>query len=162
METKNEILRIYNDGKVFLHGKLVDKKDVKEVLSTLVNYVPEQEVQEELPKKGQVVWGRHDVNDTWSIGHFIKKEEDLYFLSEDNDDECFYPIKELTTKNPYEVEEDREPQIGDMVFAWDDLDEQYVSFGKLSNIADDKFPYFIDIPTPAGFKHCSLKNPLEK
>ena len=121
-----------------------------------------QEVEKELPKKGQIVWGRHDVNDTWSIGHFIKKEEDLYFLSEDNDDECFYPIKEITTKNPYEVEEDREPQIGDMCFFWDVENPKVVACGELGIVYPTPEIKYVPRNNYRFYKHCSLKNPLIK
>ena len=159
METKNEILRICNDGKVFLHGKLVDEKNVKEVLSTLVNYVPEQEVQEELPKKGQVVWVRDNDGQRWVITHFKEKEDNRYFCSAENNYNEAIGWNQLTTKNPYEVEEDREPQIGDMVYAWSDLKHGFV-YGELQLIESSGYPYIVKYH--GGFKHCSLKNPLIK
>ena len=162
MATKNEILRICNDGKVFLHGKLVDKKDVKEVLSTLVNYVPEQELEEELPKKGQVVWGKNVGYEKWYIGHFVKKEFKNYIINNTVDDENTggsFPI--ITTKNPYEVEEDREPQVGDMVFAWDVENTNMVHCAELLSIdLDENYPY--TLKNGDCFNFCSLKNPLIK
>ena len=118
------------------------------------------ELKEELPKKGQVVWVRDDYDEGWIIAHFSHKEDEFYrasILCNDKIPPCW---KFLTTKNPYEVEEDREPQIGDMVFAWNEENfsdlthDIYVSYG-----TGIKRVYKVGNKV---FKHCSLKNPLIK
>ena len=56
---------------------------------------------EELPKKGQIVWGRDKDYQNWHIYHFSHKSEDgLYHLSSDNSRNA-YILKQITTKNPY-------------------------------------------------------------
>ena len=118
-----------------------------------------QEVEEELPKKGQIVWVRDDYDEGWRIAHFSHKEDEFYRASIFWNDETPPCWKFLTTKNPYE-EEDREPQIGDMVFAWNEenfLDlthDIHVSYG-----TGIKRVYKVGNKV---FKYCSLKNPLIK
>ncbi len=64
-----------------------------------------QERPEELPKKGQIVWGRDEDYQSWHIYHFSHKtEEGLYALSSDNK-RSVYCLKQMTTKNPFENEE---------------------------------------------------------
>jgi len=64
-----------------------------------------QERPEELPKKGQIVWGRDEDYQSWHIYHFSHKtEEGLYALSSDNKKSIYY-LKQITTKNPFENEE---------------------------------------------------------
>lgn len=64
-----------------------------------------QERPEELPKKGQIVWGRDEDYQSWHIYHFSHKtEEGLYALSSDNKRSVYY-LKQMTTKNPFENEE---------------------------------------------------------
>ncbi len=59
---------------------------------------------EELPKKGQIVWGRDKDYQNWHIYHFSHKSEDgLYHLSSDNS-RSTYILKQITTKNPFENE----------------------------------------------------------
>ena len=117
-----------------------------------------QEVQEELPKKGHICWGRRQKS-VWFIGHFIEKKEGEYILSPDIEGINSKYYDEITTKNPYEAVEDREPKIGDMVFAWSDLKYGFV-YGELQLIESSGYPYIVKYH--GGFKHCSLKNPLIK
>jgi len=58
---------------------------------------------------------------------------------------------------------DREPKVGDMVFAWDVLEPKCeVTCGILNNIEpDNKYGYKYWMSN-TGYKHCSLKNPLIK
>lgn len=57
---------------------------------------------EELPKKGQIVWGRDKDYQNWHIYHFSHKSDDgLYHLSSDNSRNA-YILKQITTENPYE------------------------------------------------------------
>lgn len=64
-----------------------------------------QERPEELPKKGQIVWGRDKDYQSWHIYHFSHKSEDgLYHLSSDNSRSA-YILKQITTENPYENEQ---------------------------------------------------------
>jgi hypothetical protein len=61
-----------------------------------------QERPEELPKKGQIVWGRDYEFQSWHIYHFSHKAEDgIYHLSSDNKRNMFR-LKQITTENPYE------------------------------------------------------------
>lgn len=123
-----------------------------------------QEVEEELPYKGQVCWGKTSTTERWLIGHFMERSESEYVLSYGGISADFL-CQEITTKNPYEdVSEmentDREPKIGDMVFAWDDENPTVVICGKLNRIVDSYNKY--EVEDDGLFKHCSLKNPLVK
>jgi hypothetical protein len=60
---------------------------------------------EELPKKGDIVWGRDRDYQNWHIYHFSHKSEDgLYHLSSDNSRNA-YILKQITTINPYTNEQ---------------------------------------------------------
>ena len=60
-----------------------------------------QERPKELPKKGQIVWGRDKDYQNWHIYHFSHKSDDgLYHLSSDNSRNA-YILKQITTENPY-------------------------------------------------------------
>lgn len=132
-----------------------------------------QEVEEELPYKGQVCWGIDSLG-IWYVGHFVEKDEQgLYWVSNSNNHTPPFSFAEITTKNPYAVEEevskmettDREPEIGDMCFFWDNLDKNVLAFGRLENINKEaNAPFRLNYIDGAlfGFKHCSLKNPLIK
>jgi hypothetical protein len=64
-----------------------------------------QERPEELPKKGDIVWGRDKDYQNWHIYHFSHKTEDgLYHLSSDNSRNA-YILKQITTINPYANEQ---------------------------------------------------------
>ena len=64
-----------------------------------------QERPEELPKKGQIVWGRDYEFQSWHIYHFSHKTEDgIYHLSSDNKRNMFR-LKQITTENPYANEQ---------------------------------------------------------
>ena len=125
-----------------------------------------QEVQEELPNKGQICWGRDTNQDSWAIGHFIKKSSTYFIVSTYNDtDESFSKYTQITTKNPYEdVSEientDREPKIGDMCFFWDDDNPKFVVFSELLDINEGSLHKYVIVKT--AFKYCSLKNQLIK
>jgi len=122
-----------------------------------------QESEEVLPYKEQVVWGSNNEGEKWCIGHFIKKEFNEYMISHSLDEEDAGKFSIITTKNPYEVEEDREPQIGDMCFFWDDrhIDKNAIVCGKLSKINTENNSFYAGSLT-LSYKHCSLKNPLIK
>jgi len=83
-------------------GRIVD---VDTYLVSFTEYTLDgfsQERPEELPKKGQIVWGRDKDYQNWHIYHFSHKSEDgLYHLSSDNSRNA-YILKQITTKNPYE------------------------------------------------------------
>jgi len=62
-----------------------------------------QERPEELPKKGQIVWGRNELPSEWQIGHFFQKRGDKYLMSlHPNPNGWYSEVIEITTKNPYE------------------------------------------------------------
>lgn len=64
-----------------------------------------QERPEDLPKKGQIVWGRDKDYQSWHIYHFSHKTEDgIYHLSSDNK-RNMYQLKQITTENPYANEQ---------------------------------------------------------
>lgn len=126
-----------------------------------------QEVEDELPYKGQIVWVKHWDDDRWDITFFIKKIEHLYVCSSTNDEDNTLEWLQITTKNPYAVEEevskmettDREPKVGDMCYFWDFDNPSYVFCGKLVSIGDDEnFPF--EINELDSYKYCSLKNTL--
>lgn len=134
---------------------------LSEIKSKLSDYIDSQEVEEELPKKGQIVWVRNYDSDKWSISHFLFKENGRYCTDDSNDINFYMKWEQITTKNPYEVEEDREPEIGDMVYAWDDKKPNYVICGILHGIYPmGNLPYAIY--GKGCHKYCSLKNPLIK
>jgi len=64
-----------------------------------------QERPEELPKKGQICWGRNELSSEWDIGYFFEKRGNKYLMNS-------RPIKigwhieviEITTENPYKDE----------------------------------------------------------
>ena len=122
-----------------------------------------QEVEEELPKKGQLVYGLNAGECLWRYGYFVKiNENGTYKLSPSKGTNNGLDFSKITTKNPYEVEEDREPQIGDMVYAWDDSEFCFIH-GKLYMISIGNYPFAIRSDgVNYVFKNCSLKNPLEK
>ena len=63
-----------------------------------------QERPEELPKKGQIVWVRDDLDDAWRVTHFLGKIGTLYKTStcylNENPSDWYY----MTTENPYKDE----------------------------------------------------------
>ena len=64
-----------------------------------------QERPEELPKKGQIVWGRKGFTDKWYIGHFFEKCENGYLLSlNPNPIGWHRKVVEITIVNPYKDE----------------------------------------------------------
>lgn len=119
-----------------------------------------QEVEEELPKRGQLAWGLGD--GAWHVGYFLSKPKKEYILSTTPNGESSFWFTEITTKNPYEVEEeDREPKVGDMCFFWDNANPKTVCCGILSRIAEGQsHNYFMG--DNSYFVNCSLKNPLIK
>ena len=126
-----------------------------------------QEVEEELPKEGQIVWAKIDDDENWAIAHFLRKQSTHYLVSGTNSEKEKYPCNQITTKNPYEdVSEmentDREPGIGDMCFFWSYIEPYYATFGELvdNRSGNAKFPY--RMKGGLYYEHCSLKNPLIK
>jgi hypothetical protein len=64
-----------------------------------------QERPEELPKKGQIVWGRSQFFKEWQIGHFFEKRGNNYLLSSHPNPTGWHNIvDEITTENPYKDE----------------------------------------------------------
>ncbi len=65
-----------------------------------------QERPEELPKRGDVVWGKNFDEDNWHIGHFYlfdKSSVSLkYCISSNPAGNKNLWVQEITTKNPYE------------------------------------------------------------
>lgn len=60
---------------------------------------------EELPQKGQIVWGRSQFFKEWQIGHFFEKRGNKYLLSSHpNPNALFDTVDEITTENPYKNE----------------------------------------------------------
>jgi hypothetical protein len=61
-----------------------------------------QERPEELPNKGDIVWGRNEFPNEWHIGHFFKKRGDNYLISSHPQPSGYHNIfAEITTINPY-------------------------------------------------------------
>jgi len=68
---------------------------------TLVGF--SQERPEELPKKGQIVWGRNEFPSEWHIGYFFEKRGDKYLInSHPNPTGWHSEVIEITTENPYQ------------------------------------------------------------
>lgn len=64
-----------------------------------------QERPEELPKKGQIVWGRNELPSEWHIGYFFEKRGDKYLInSHPNPTGWHSEVIEITTENPYKDE----------------------------------------------------------
>lgn len=64
-----------------------------------------QERPEELPKIGDVVWVRDDVDEGWRVSHFFGKKGNFYVASLYYLDPSPPTWKEMTTKNPYANEQ---------------------------------------------------------
>lgn len=61
-----------------------------------------QDRPEELPNKGDIAWVRNEFPGNWAIGHFYKKEDDYYYVSDYiGQKEWSKRGLEMTTKNPY-------------------------------------------------------------
>lgn len=66
-----------------------------------------QERPEELPNEGDIVWVRNADPGIWAIGHFYKKIDDYFYVSNSvGEKEWSRRGLEITTKNPYENRED--------------------------------------------------------
>jgi hypothetical protein len=63
-----------------------------------------QERPEVLPKKGDIVWVRDDVDEGWRVSHFLGKKENFYVASLYYLDPSPPTWKQISTKNPYENE----------------------------------------------------------
>lgn len=79
--------------------------DVRELLSfteyTLDGFSRKRP--EELPSVGDIVWVRNGFQGSWGIGHFYKKSDDYYYVSDYVGQNDFSRSgREITTKNPYE------------------------------------------------------------
>lgn len=60
---------------------------------------------EELPNKGDIVWGRNEFPDVWHIGYFIGKRDKKYLISSHpNPYACNNTVTQIAIKNPYENE----------------------------------------------------------
>jgi hypothetical protein len=60
---------------------------------------------EELPKVGQVVWGRNEFPSEWNIGHYFDKRGSKYLISSNPKTTGWHnSYTEITTENPYENE----------------------------------------------------------
>jgi len=82
-------------------------EDLSQVLSfseyTLQGF--SQERPEELPKKGQICWGRNELPSEWHIGYFFEKRGDKYLInSHPNPTGWHSEVNEITTENPYKDE----------------------------------------------------------
>lgn len=65
-----------------------------------------QERPEELPNEGDIVWVRNADPGIWAIGHFYKKIDDYFYVSNSvGEKEWSRRGLEITTKNPYENRE---------------------------------------------------------
>jgi len=61
-----------------------------------------QERPEELPKKGQIVWGKNELTSEWQIGHFFAKSANGYLISSNSNFNGWHIVViEITTENPY-------------------------------------------------------------
>ena len=129
-QTTNAMETIFKKGdRVFLHvygwGKIIDvdfdlkvkfesldcnkyfDHETSKLLSfneyKLVGF--SQERPEELPNKGDIVWGRNEFPSEWHIGHFFEKRGDNYLISSHPQPTGWHNIvSEITTKNPYSDE----------------------------------------------------------
>jgi hypothetical protein len=64
-----------------------------------------QERPEELPKKGQIVWGRNEFPSEWHIGYFQGKRGDKYLMSSNPKPTGLKnEVTQIAIKNPYENE----------------------------------------------------------
>jgi hypothetical protein len=61
-----------------------------------------QERPEELPKIGDVVWGKGFHTTDWSIGHYLGKQHASYKISSTPNALSYWLAFTITTKNPYE------------------------------------------------------------
>lgn len=156
-----------------LDGILIDAKRQLPTLSTkpyeIIMEGFSQEAEEELPKKGQLVWCENPEG-LWFISHFqFKNEHSVYAVSKFNDSKISVSYcHKITTKNPYELEEevskmettDREPIIGELVYAWNEdnmldiVHDIYSAYG-----TGLKRVYKVGGKV---YKYCSLKNPLKR
>ena len=82
--------------------------DVRKLLS-FTEYTLEgfsQDRPEELPNRGDIAWVRNEFPGNWAIGHFYKKEDDYYYVSDYvGQKEWSKRGLEMTTKNPYTNEQ---------------------------------------------------------
>jgi hypothetical protein len=60
-----------------------------------------QERPEELPNIGNVVWGKSNLNNDWSIGHFLGKQNASFKISSMPIAASYWLANHITTKNPY-------------------------------------------------------------
>jgi hypothetical protein len=64
-----------------------------------------QERPKELPKKGQIIWGRNELPSEWHIGYFFEKRGDKYLMnSHPNPTGWHSEVIEITTEDPYKDE----------------------------------------------------------
>jgi len=60
-----------------------------------------QERPEELPSVGDIVWGKSNHNNDWSIGHYLGKQNASYKISSMPIATSYWLANQITTKNPY-------------------------------------------------------------
>lgn len=60
---------------------------------------------EELPKIGQVVWVRDEIDEGWRVAHFLGKKGNFYVASLYYLDQTPPSWNYMTTENPYENEQ---------------------------------------------------------
>lgn len=91
-----------------INPNLVMNVNFEKKLLSFTEYTLEgfsQERPKELPKRGQIVWGRNEFPSEWHIGHFYDKLGDNYLISSHPQPTGWNNIvKEITTINPYENE----------------------------------------------------------
>lgn len=107
------IKNVLNDMYVFDKGSEIFgfPKDNNKTLSfteyTLNGF--SQERPEELPKKGQVVWGKNIDENSWHIGHFHIFDKNSislkYCISSNPLGNKTLWVQQITTTNPYEDEQ---------------------------------------------------------
>jgi hypothetical protein len=61
-----------------------------------------QERPEQLPKPGDVVWGKGFQATDWSIGHYLGRQHASYKISSTPNALSYWLAFTITTKNPYE------------------------------------------------------------
>lgn len=90
----------FDNSKRDAHYEQDDLKTLSFTEYTLEGF--SQKRPEELPKKGDIVWGRNEFPSEWHIGHFYDKLGDNYLISSHPQPTGWNNIvKEITTKNPY-------------------------------------------------------------
>lgn len=97
----NKRIFVEFDNNLRINRETIEEKN----LLSFTEYTLEgfsQKRPEELPKKGDIVWGRNEFPSEWHIGHFYEKRGDNYLISSHPQPTGWHSIvKEITTKNPF-------------------------------------------------------------